>query len=65
MTTATGYAVIVRADGTVPFAHDLHPDHKRAIMGHLLEAGHEVVHEEGTGRVYIRNYDPSKFPPAV
>ena len=29
---------------TVPFDEGLHPDHKRAMIGHLVEQGHVLEH---------------------
>ncbi len=36
--------IIIRADGTVSFDADLHPDHKAAILSHLRDSGHEFEH---------------------
>lgn len=43
-----GFGVVIRADGTVPFDDDLHPDHKNAIVTHLIAMGHTLEpHPEG------------------
>ncbi len=39
-----GFGIVIRADGTVPFDADLHPDHKAAILSHLRDSGHEFEH---------------------
>lgn len=37
--------IVIRADGSVPFDADLHPDHKAAMIAHLQETGHEFEHQ--------------------
>lgn len=46
------FAVVVKADGSVPFDKDVHPDHKRHMIGMLVEAGHAVKTRDD-GSVYI------------
>jgi hypothetical protein len=55
--------IVVRADGTVPFDDDLHPDHKAWMIGQLVEAGHSVQVDPDTGLVKIQNYNPSANQP--
>lgn len=59
--------VVIRADGTVPFDEDCHPDVKGAILAHLAEQGHtlEPVMKDGrhTGHMKIKNYVPPKPKP--
>jgi len=58
------FGIIIRADGTVPFDDDLHPDHKRAIIGHLVEMGHELEHHPQGKHVRLKSgpHAPKRHP---
>lgn len=51
--TELNLSIVIRSDGTVPFDADLHPDHKRAMIGHLVETGHTLHHAEDGSHVRI------------
>jgi hypothetical protein len=55
---AQHFAVVIRADGSVPFDNDVHPDHRKTILGHLVAAGHNVQVNQDTQEVTIQNYQP-------
>jgi len=48
--------VIIRADGTVPFDDDCHPDIRAHILAHLADHGHTVEPVEGTRHVKIKGW---------
>jgi hypothetical protein len=45
--------IVIKADGKVPFDPDLHPDHRRAIIGHLSDLGHTLEPAEDGSHVRI------------
>lgn len=51
--------VVIRADGTVPFDDDCHPDVRAAIMVHLADNGHTIEPVKGTRHVKIKDWKPA------
>lgn len=51
------YAVIVRADGTVPFDVELDTIHRQAIIEGLKSQGHDVYYDGETNEHKIRNHN--------
>lgn len=36
-------AIVIKPDGVAVFDHDLHPDHRRLMVGDLVEMGHTLT----------------------
>jgi hypothetical protein len=37
-------AIVIKPDGVVPFDEGLHPEHRRLMLGDLVEMGHTLTH---------------------
>lgn len=59
-----GFGIVIRPDGTIPFdppVYDdagnhvggVHPDHKRQMLGYLVEQGNSIEHHRETGHAKI------------
>jgi hypothetical protein len=40
------FAIVIKADGAVPFDEGLSAEHRREMLGHLIEMGHQVEHHD-------------------
>lgn len=56
-----GFGIVIRADGSVPFDDDIHPDHKAHMIAHLVSQGHHVEpHRHHKGHCFIKNFKAPK-----
>jgi hypothetical protein len=54
---AFGFGIVIRADGSVPFDDDVHPDHRAHMIAHLVGLGHHVEpHRHAKGHFFIKNW---------
>ncbi len=55
--TPVGVGIVIRADGSVPFDDDVHPDHRAQMIAHLVGMGHHVEpHRHHKGHFFIKNW---------
>ncbi len=53
------YAIIIRADGTIPFDDDVSEEHKTAMLGHLTQMGHVIQRDLVSNEWVSLNHDKS------
>jgi hypothetical protein len=52
-----GFGIVIRADGSVPFEDDVHPDHKAHMIAHLVSQGHHCEpHRHHKGHFFVKNW---------
>lgn len=61
--TQQHFAVVIKADGSIPFESDVHPAHKAAMLGHLTMQGHAVKRRDD-GSYFIEGWKKPKQPAA-